>query len=73
MATHSSILAGESHRQRSLTGSRPWGCRESDATEKLTLTQSGKVAVCSPGESSYQKPNLSTPDLGLPASKTVRK
>ena len=26
MATHSSILAGESHGQRSLVGYSPWGC-----------------------------------------------
>ena len=28
MATHSSILAGESHGQRSLVGYSPWGHRE---------------------------------------------
>ena len=33
MATHSSILAGESHGQRSLVGSTPWGPKESDTTE----------------------------------------
>jgi len=27
MATHSSILAGESHGQRSLAGYSPWGCK----------------------------------------------
>ena len=27
VATHSSILAGESHGQRSLVGYSPWGCR----------------------------------------------
>ena len=27
MATHSSILAGESHGQRSWAGYTPWGCR----------------------------------------------
>ena len=26
-------LPGESHRQRSLAGYSPWGCRESDMTE----------------------------------------
>ena len=30
MATHSSILAGESHGQRSLAGYSPWGRKESD-------------------------------------------
>ena len=32
---HSSILAGKSHGQRSLAGYRPWGCKESDMTERL--------------------------------------
>ena len=32
MATHSSILAWESHEQRSLVGYRPWGQKESDTT-----------------------------------------
>ena len=35
MATHSSILAGESHGQRNLAGCSPWGCTESDVTEGL--------------------------------------
>ena len=34
MATHSSILAGESHGQRSLVGYSPWGRKESDMTER---------------------------------------
>ena len=33
MTPHSSILASESHGQRSLAGDGPWGCRESDTTE----------------------------------------
>ena len=32
MATHSSILAGEFHGQRSLVGYNPWGHKESDKT-----------------------------------------
>ena len=32
MVTHSSILAGESHGQRSLVGYSPWGHKESDTT-----------------------------------------
>ena len=32
MATHSSILAGESHGQRSLVGYSPRGCKELDMT-----------------------------------------
>ena len=33
MATHSSILAGKSHGQRSLVGYRPWGHTDVDMTE----------------------------------------
>ena len=32
------FLPGESHGQRSLAGSSPLGCKESDRTERLTLT-----------------------------------
>ena len=38
MATHSSVLASQSHGQRSLVGYSPWGCKESDMTEHLTLS-----------------------------------
>ena len=34
MATHSSILPEEYHRQRSLAGYSPWSHTESDATEE---------------------------------------
>ena len=38
MATHcSTLLLGESHRQRSLAGCSPWSRKESDTTERLTL------------------------------------
>ena len=40
-ATHSSILAGESHGQRSLAGYSPWGHKESDTTEGPTSTHLG--------------------------------
>ena len=33
IATHSSILVGEFHGQRSLVGYSPWGRKESDPTE----------------------------------------
>ena len=36
MTTHSSILPGESHGQRSLAGCSPWGHKESDTTEGLS-------------------------------------
>ena len=35
MATHSSILAGKFHGLRRLVGYSPWGCKESDVTERL--------------------------------------
>ena len=44
MATHFSILAGESHGQRCLVGYSPWGCTESDTTEQLTLLLSASKA-----------------------------
>ena len=36
MATHSIILAGKSHGQRSLVGYSPWGHKELDTTEILS-------------------------------------
>ena len=33
METSPVFLPGESHRQRSLAGYSPWGCKESDMTE----------------------------------------
>ena len=38
MATHSSILAVESHEQRSLVGYSPRGHKESNTTEQQTLS-----------------------------------
>ena len=32
------FLSGESHGQRSLAGYSPWGCAESDRTERPTLS-----------------------------------
>ena len=37
MATRSSILAWRFHGQRSLVGYSPWGWKELDMTERLTL------------------------------------
>ena len=37
MATHSSILPEEFRGQRSLAGYSPWGHKESDTTEQLSL------------------------------------
>ena len=33
------LLPGEFHRQRSLVGCSPWGCKESDTTEPLSMAQ----------------------------------
>ena len=38
MATHSSILPGKSHGQRIMAGYSPWGCKESDTIERLSLS-----------------------------------
>ena len=38
MATHSSILTGEFYGQRSLADYSPWGRKESDTTEQLSLS-----------------------------------
>ena len=38
MATHSSILAGEFPGLKNLEGNSPWGLKELDKTDQLTLT-----------------------------------
>ena len=40
------FLPGESHVQRNLAGYSPWGHKESDTTEQLTLTFIYYVCVC---------------------------
>ena len=49
MATHSSILAWRVHGQRSLAGYSPWGRKESESTEQLTLGLSEFVFRGFPG------------------------
>ena len=47
MATHSSILAWESHRQRNLVSYSPWGHKESDMTEHAcTINNTAHVCAC---------------------------
>ena len=46
METHSSILDGEFHGQRSLAGYSPWGWKELDTTEQLTC-----ISLVSGGQS----------------------
>ena len=48
MVTHSSILPGESHGQRSLVGCSPWGLKESDTTEHLTPRDRDRLSVVVP-------------------------
>ena len=43
MVTHSSILAGECHGQRSLAVYSPWVCKELDMTEQLTFSFTTKL------------------------------
>ena len=38
MATHSNIMPGEFHGQRNLVGYSPWGHKELNTTEQLTLS-----------------------------------
>ena len=42
MATHSSILAWEIPWTEGPGGYRPWGCKELDTAEQLTLGAKGK-------------------------------
>ena len=39
------FLPGESHGQRSLVGYNPWGCKESDTTERLSRQQREQEAA----------------------------
>ena len=43
METHSSILPGESHGQRSPEGYSPWGHKESDVTEQLSTAHTAHI------------------------------
>ena len=38
IATHSIFLPGEIHGQKSLVSYSPWGCKELETTERLTLS-----------------------------------
>ena len=62
MATHI-LLPGESHGQRRLAGYSPWGHRESDMTEQLTLFHFQATGVITEG---IRKPSPSTlsPQVG---------
>ena len=40
------LLPGKSHGQRSLAGCSPWGYKELDATQQLTLSSNGEGRRC---------------------------
>ena len=40
MTTHASVLAWKSHGERSLVGYSPWGHKQLDTTERLTISLS---------------------------------
>ena len=42
------FLPGKSHQQRSLAGYNPWGGKESDTTERLSMDARNPVCECSP-------------------------
>ena len=45
------LLPGEFHGQRMLAGYCPWGCKELDTTERLTLSQETNLSFSLEGES----------------------
>ena len=45
------FLTGEFHEHRSLAGYRPWGCKELDTTERLTLSQETNLSFSLEGDS----------------------
>ena len=63
MATHSSILPGESHGQRSLAAYSPWGCKESDTTGTI---EHAHRHICNQGSSRWGA--LHVPTVQCPGS-----
>ena len=49
------ILLGEFHGQRSLVHYNPWGCKELDTTEQVTLLEDSKRSKCSQGAKATKK------------------
>ena len=54
MRTQSSILAGESHGQRSLAGYSPWDCNKSDMTARLGTHMFCELVYYSPSSGSQK-------------------
>ena len=64
MAPHSSILAWKIHGRRSLVGCSPWGCEESDTTERLHFhfpVLEKEMATCS-SVLAWRIPGMVEPD-----------
>ena len=58
MATHSSILAGKSHGQRSLMGYSLWDHKESDMMEQLSMHTCINISLINEGSSQSMMKNL---------------
>ena len=52
------FLPGESHGQRSLASYSPWGCKESDTTERLTLLLPLSVLKVEIGIINFPSPSI---------------
>ena len=63
MATHSRILAGQSHGQKSMVVCSPWGHKESDTAEWLN----NKNNLCTGPDSKYQRLGLQYINFGVGA------
>ena len=62
MAIHFRILAWKIHGQRNLVSYSPWGCKESDTTERMTLSLLWDQPVCS--SHAYAHPEVTILHLG---------
>ena len=59
MATHSSILAGESHGQRSLEGYSPWGAQSWTRLKQLSIMHAStftRIKSCLVAAADFQHP-----------------
>ena len=64
MPTHSSILSGQYHGERSVVGYRPWGCKESSVTE-VTYGIAHYYPQCTDDEAETQKSKVTQPRCQL--------
>ena len=56
------FLPGESHGQKGLVGYSPWGCKQSDTTERPTLSWSAKKECRLPRERDPSRVHVSIPN-----------